>query len=492
MKALFRKMWFRRSCQISVVLISLIFLLVAALNWFGARTKREIVDRMRAEGRPTSIVEMLEPLPPDVENFAMIPVLVEARDRYWFANSAGDVGKSDPAAAKLMALGAPSLAGDRGFGDGKNPDLSHWKEALQLAGNDAECLSAYDLQHGDVLTQLRAGLSRAKAVSPLLRRMAAEDEIAGYRFGFPGCLLDLARGLRFRAELALAAQQAEIGLESLLIYLRLAEMIPSDAGLIMGQAYQNTLIYAIHPTLARALASGNWSRDQIESLKSALANLNALRGNLRDLDCYNVWTLGRYQRIKDHPAERRNVWMLNDRLKHYPRPMWVRNGLAKVDSILTMALPDGWFDFNAALDVKDGLDLRQALGAGDHFRAWIAACEAAEARAAAGSTWDLFRFPREVGCRWPPILKHEIHAQTLLLLARLACDLECDRLDRGRYPERLDELKHSDILDQLSGEPFRYRRPEAGYLLYSVGADGKDSGGKRNDRPQVGADDWVW
>lgn len=132
MKTILRKKWFRRLCQTLVALISLLVLAVMAINWRGARMKREII------------------------------------------------------------------------------------------------------------AQLRAGLSRLHTASPLLHRVAAATEIEPACFGFPPCLLELASGLRFRAELALAAGRPEIALESLLIHLRLAALIRSDAYL-MGQAFQNTL-----------------------------------------------------------------------------------------------------------------------------------------------------------------------------------------------------------------------------------------------------------
>ncbi|MEN6400867.1 MAG: hypothetical protein ABFD94_02885, partial [Armatimonadia bacterium] len=50
--------------------------------------------------------------------------------------------------------------------------------------------------------------------------------------------------------------------------------------------------------------------------------------------------------------------------------------------------------------------------------------------------------------------------------------------ERGRYPERLGELPQPLPGDVLSGEAFRYRRVGGMYLLYGVGADRRDDGGK--------------
>ena len=59
----------------------------------------------------------------------------------------------------------------------------------------------------------------------------------------------------------------------------------------------------------------------------------------------------------------------------------------------------------------------------------------------------------------------------------------------GQYPQTLAELapKYIDTLpsDPFTGQPFRYRKENGGYLLYSVGDNGKDDDGRgRNDYPE--------
>ena len=82
----------------------------------------------------------------------------------------------------------------------------------------------------------------------------------------------------------------------------------------------------------------------------------------------------------------------------------------------------------------------------------------------------------------------EAHLQSLARLrsARGATAVERFRLDHGRLPKDLSELT-SDYLDSVPTDPFdvkplRYRATEKGYVIYSVGEDGKDDGGKSGDR----------
>ena len=77
----------------------------------------------------------------------------------------------------------------------------------------------------------------------------------------------------------------------------------------------------------------------------------------------------------------------------------------------------------------------------------------------------------------------------------VAFALESYRLDKGRYPAKLDELapKHLAAIpgDLYSGKALKYQPSEKGYLLYSVGVNGEDEGGRwyddepRGDDPRV-------
>jgi hypothetical protein len=86
-------------------------------------------------------------------------------------------------------------------------------------------------------------------------------------------------------------------------------------------------------------------------------------------------------------------------------------------------------------------------------------------------------------------------------LARVACALERYRLANGNYPETLDPLAPQFIAplphDLINGQPLHYHRTDDGkFILYSIGWDEKDDGGKifltekGNVDPKKG--DWIW
>ncbi|MFQ6034643.1 MAG: hypothetical protein ACE5NM_02200 [Sedimentisphaerales bacterium] len=75
--------------------------------------------------------------------------------------------------------------------------------------------------------------------------------------------------------------------------------------------------------------------------------------------------------------------------------------------------------------------------------------------------------------------------------------------DKGRYPENLAELVSSGYLDRLpmdpfGGQPFSYSKTEDGFILYSLGMDFEDDGGRlgldSRGKPRMWADtgDWVF
>jgi hypothetical protein len=74
-------------------------------------------------------------------------------------------------------------------------------------------------------------------------------------------------------------------------------------------------------------------------------------------------------------------------------------------------------------------------------------------------------------------------AQVFLDEDRIVCGLERYRLVQGKYPEKLDALApaYIDVVphDVMSGEPYHYRlNPDGMFLLYSVGWNQTDEGGK--------------
>jgi hypothetical protein len=93
------------------------------------------------------------------------------------------------------------------------------------------------------------------------------------------------------------------------------------------------------------------------------------------------------------------------------------------------------------------------------------------------------------------------HNQTMVNEAQIACALERYHLAHGEYPETLDALAPQFMEkiphDIIGGQPLHYRRTDDGkFLLYSIGWNEKDDGGKvvltKGGSVDREKGDWVW
>ena len=77
-------------------------------------------------------------------------------------------------------------------------------------------------------------------------------------------------------------------------------------------------------------------------------------------------------------------------------------------------------------------------------------------------------------------------------LTKLAFALAAYRADHGSYPAKLADLKPKYVAevpqDIFSAAELHYKPDGAGYLLYSVGVNGKDDGGRTMDERKDGED----
>ncbi|MDB6129005.1 MAG: hypothetical protein JWM04_112, partial [Verrucomicrobiales bacterium] len=91
--------------------------------------------------------------------------------------------------------------------------------------------------------------------------------------------------------------------------------------------------------------------------------------------------------------------------------------------------------------------------------------------------------------------------QTVVNQLQIACFLEKYRLSHQDYPETLDALEFAPGLrlphDIVGGQSLKYRRESStSYLLYSIGWNETDDGGKLTPDKSGGSfdehGDWVW
>jgi len=90
----------------------------------------------------------------------------------------------------------------------------------------------------------------------------------------------------------------------------------------------------------------------------------------------------------------------------------------------------------------------------------------------------------------PAMIGHEMKYVAQLEIAKTPLAVERYRLSHGSLPKTLDQLVPDYLAavpeDPFDGAPLRYKRLHRGFLIYSVGEDRKDDGGKEEPRKKQG------
>ena len=79
-----------------------------------------------------------------------------------------------------------------------------------------------------------------------------------------------------------------------------------------------------------------------------------------------------------------------------------------------------------------------------------------------------------------------------LRITRAGLALLQHKQSRDAFPDTLEALKLSDIIDPYSAEPLRYKAQGQDFILYSIGPDKKDNGGSPREKKQEKDWDIVW
>jgi hypothetical protein len=468
MKTLLVRKWFRRLCQTLLALASLLALTYASANWHGTNMRRDAIQRMKAEGHPTRLADMILAMPLDGANFAMIPLLVEARSQSLTENP-NIPHAPGSALARISQAELRRGGGKNRFFRHDDRSLKDLKKSLGLTAEPATNLATFEKTLAGVLPDLWAGLDRPETASPILR-MLCELEDPNISFGLSFRLINLVGALTLRAELALEAGRPEIALESMLICLRLMETMASDqlmtSVILRGAAFQRA-----QPTLAKCLERAGWDETGITTIRSRLARWNPTAEYRRALELEITSTFPMFDSYKaGQPSG------------YIPAP-----GHRNAFSSIPRLLPRGWFDRSAAMVIHRELDLKRDLLETENLEAWLVVCDRYASTTPGprlfnhpAVEWD---FARQ--CRMATDLTIQIHQ------ALLACDLEIHRLEHGSYPSSLADFPGASKIDPLTREPFRYRLEGPQPVIYSVGTDLKDDGGLpwQKGKPSL---DVVW
>ena len=490
MKHLLRKKWVRRLIQSLAIVISLGILCCAGINWWGARQKRAAIAAWKAAGRPLTLSQMLSPWPPEDQNFAMLPIFVTMRQEYESKSDPLEEWGAESLCRRMEAMGKLEREGGIGSKYFKSqidraPDFSEWADANGFEGDAPRLLSQFDAEYGDILADLRAGLNRPFSVPPRWYALA-DDSDALFKRGQP--IYTFARcvpGLVLRTELALSAERPEVALESLKMACRLSDLVGAEHTFI-GMILRGGAWSALYPALAKALAKGVWTEQEIASIRTLLVGSDELGLIETGLDLETLANIGSFSTYRKDRAK------LAESFGAFSRFYFT----AAKTPVIRELVPAGWHDAFLARAIRRNIGQIGALpAAGTSLLDWCRESAAAEAKYDKRGELARALLPNnEMGID-PGVLRERMSfAIVMRAQAVLAADLELFRKKRGTYPVTLDELPGNSSVDPMTGQLFRYRSKPGSYVLYSVGLDGTDHGGNKGDERHSGrqAPDWVW
>ncbi len=455
MKNLIRITWLRRSIQSLLV-----------------------IRKLEPGGDLVESAKFKRPMPPDSENFAMIPLMVKLREQEAHSTDIPGEGMG----AKLYELGLDrQKATFKLPSDGGPTDLAMIAEKLALTGTAGEMLEQFDRRHGEVLAGLREGLDRAHAVVP--ERFDLADPRATFTATSGGILRfrTAAVGLVIRAELAIAAGRGEVALESVLMTRRLSDIAFSENTAVAKLVAWNLDHSQIRP-LKKGIDAGAWNGTQLETIRNTWGKRDTKDAIARTLNFEGVAMAILFDHAK---RDRRLMMDLTTTGKDFPGRR-----------LRLEAIPDAWFDANSAGILNRTGKWLEVIRQDQPFQLWWNTTAALDSRPRTWMdnilTW-WSGFPDELTST--VLVRSGSRAMVDDSLARLACLLAEYREMHGNYPGSLAEIGGEATIDPLTGKTFVYRPDGEHFILYSIGPDGIDDGGTRSiPRPRSYNDqpDWVW
>lgn len=482
--SLFRRILRSWKLRGTVLFIAVVYGWFAFNEWRWERKWQEYVAESRARGVKLFIGEFLpkEPIP-DGENFAATPIW---REIFSVGNPDGSMS------ARLTMIQMPRKKANTG--EAQTPpgavDLAGWRASMMTAkkltpAEDALTDGAAVLRGLEFLKpefdEIRASVKRPKVQFPVKWEEGFNARLSHY-----STFQALARFFRLSAAAKLAEGDGDGAFEEWQTGWNLAKKLDSEPSLIASLVQISAMQITIS-TMRDAINEHRWTPAQLEASQEMLAATNPIRraiqcisserallntsfeSNLGKADMLGAFGGGSTTPSLDFVAhgilklraQTRNWWRQNQ--------LWMNRF---TDEELTFW--DG--DAESMTSRPRKFDVEKLSGF------WV--------------RMDLFLAVYN-GPTYTAIEKTFLQAHAMIRMAGLACALERYRIANSRYPERLEELVPQFIRklphDPCDGQAFRYRIVPGGYLLYSIGMDRKDDGGKVNDlRYEDIGPDWRW
>jgi hypothetical protein len=498
-------------------LATLIGLIYAVENWQARHAWVTYKQQREAQGVRMDMAQLAPANVPADQNMFETPLWTGLH----FVRSNGMVVWNDPEWGKASPFDVfgpqgGNAPGTSGWPKSQRVDLAAWQAFYRSTNNlfaskDGPATNYFPVSPQaqtpaeDVLT----ALNRFTANRELLVQAAQRPEArfwVDYDAG-PAMLLphlarvkSCAQYLALHAEAALAKGDRATALEDIKLELRLIEALRKEPLLISHLVRIAALQIALQPVW-EGLADRRWNESDLKFLETELGREDFLADYalaMQGEQACVLWVVDYVKKAGLKGWEQMGADMPgtdSDTAAGKDEPArWLGRTLFHL-------VPSGWFDKNKLSTCRMHQDYILPLV--DQERHVISPGKAAATAAKfENQHWGLDTvFAKMLMPAYSRAAMRFARGQNSVDCARVACALERYRLAKGNYPEQLAALS-PDFLpkvpgDVITGEPLKYRRTENGqFLLYSVGWDGKDDGGKveltKSGTPDFNKGDWAW
>ena len=464
------------------VLATLAAALITEENWRGKHAWENYKRAAEARGERYDLASLVPPVPDD-QNFFCAPIVAEALDQIRKDGS----GQSNFRMNFNIYRGemANWITNGGTWQKGSLMDLKEWQGAFrkyselpegktngfpisaQPQSPAADVLLALSI-YNPALEGLRQASLRPGARIPL--KYENGFDAVGELLPWLSYMKRCGQFLHLRILAELQANQGEQALADIELLLRVNNSVREQPFLISHLVRVAIMAYAMQP-IYEGLAQHRWSDAQLKELEQVLAKLDFLADFEFIMRGEKITAIATFEK---------------QRITRETKQWEESSGTNKIVTISYRFMPSAFFYQNELafaqmheLFISTLVDLKNRVVAPAALRQSQAAVEALTKH-----------------CFWPykahalgavPAISASVMKfamiQSHVNLAQVACALERFRLAHGEYPETLDRLMPQFIEklphDLINGQPLHYHRTDNGnFILYSVGWDETDDGGK--------------
>lgn len=474
-------------------IVTLVALYYAYENWQGARAWKEVRNQLQAQGEPLTFQELLPPMPPEDQNFAMTPFF-----KGYFDKSIDPKTGKSVWSGKVDEFKLPDwfnhLEDSASWRFGEHHEIA-WDEGVDRRVKEGRPGAYTNSPIALVHTLFAESMPVMDEIQTAVRRPYSQFPIH-YEDNFSALcphlskLKSLGRLFALRALTELVAGENDAALRDVETALELSESLKSEPILISGLVRIAILEIAMQP-IWEGVNGGKWSDGQLAELQTRLQQIDLLTGYQLSMRGERVFDMA----LVDYVEDTRKVETLgND----------VPGNTPELRDLLYDYAPKGWYLLNKVELARMNLELmlptidpRERL----YHPEKVAAYEDQVIHQIIGHP-KMF-LARLIAPAISGAAIKFVLGQTDANFATMACALERYKMKNGHYPDALKALE-PDFMDAVShdimdGQPLRYRRERNSYVLYSIGQNGSDDGGKpgfkqtqfsKSWRREKG--DWVW